>query len=97
MAENVWEPLNTLHTNLKSLKFKVVDNLWTRKFKITKINYIVLTILPNTYFLNLFRNYPIGVLYDLFISDDKEVDLPWKVIVHFDNFPEDQLIRCSCR
>ncbi|XP_050523919.1 autophagy protein 5 [Daktulosphaira vitifoliae] len=42
-------------------------------------------------------NYPIGVLYDLFIFNDRPVNLPWLITVHFDNFPEDQLIRCSCR
>ncbi|KAL4084801.1 hypothetical protein QTP88_027703 [Uroleucon formosanum] len=42
-------------------------------------------------------NNPIGVLYDLFTINDKQVDLPWKITVHFDNFPEDQLLRCSCR
>lgn len=51
----------------------------------------------NVYFFNLYRNYPIGVLYDLFTINDKPLDLPWQITVHFDNFPEDTLIRCSCR
>lgn len=49
------------------------------------------------YNFQLCRNNPIGVLYDFFTTSDNQVDLPWQITVHFDNFPEDQLIRCSCR
>lgn len=48
-------------------------------------------------FQYFYRNIPIGVLYDLYTIEDKQVDLPWQITIHFDNFPEDKLIRCSCR
>ena len=37
-------------------------------------------------------HYPIGVLFDLHGVQDK---LPWKITVHFKEFPEEILIRCS--
>jgi autophagy-related protein 5 len=42
-------------------------------------------------------NYPIGVLHDLYTNYDNKEASPWQIIVHFDHFPEDQLIRCPCR
>jgi len=57
---------------------------------------MLLTYANNIIFI-LCRNNPIGVLYDLFTIDDKQADLPWQITVHFDNFPEDQILRSSCR
>lgn len=37
---------------------------------------------------------PIGVLYDLLTSDSV---LPWSVTVHFQNFPESELLHCGSR
>eukprot|EP00800_Vazella_pourtalesii_P006413 TRINITY_DN1826_c0_g1_i1.p1 TRINITY_DN1826_c0_g1~~TRINITY_DN1826_c0_g1_i1.p1 ORF type:complete len:279 (+),score=67.80 TRINITY_DN1826_c0_g1_i1:98-934(+) len=36
-------------------------------------------------------HYPIGVLFDMYGDPDK---LPWKITVHFKEFPADILIRC---
>ncbi|ODM96953.1 Autophagy protein 5 [Orchesella cincta] len=38
-------------------------------------------------------NYPIGLWFDLFA----EGALPWTVTVHFDGYPEDKIMRCSCK
>ncbi|XP_014667213.1 PREDICTED: autophagy protein 5-like [Priapulus caudatus] len=40
-------------------------------------------------------HYPIGVLYDLYAADQDQ--LPWNVIVHFQKFPESELLRCGSR
>lgn len=37
-------------------------------------------------------HYPIGVLFDLYAFD---VVLPWSVVVHFQKFPDNELLRCS--
>jgi len=42
--------------------------------------------------LPLKLHYPIGVSFDLFAY---ETLLPWNLTVRFENFPEDELIRCS--
>jgi autophagy-related protein 5 len=39
-------------------------------------------------------NYPIGLNWDLYGS---ESTLPWNITVHFSNFPEEELVRCSSR
>ncbi|XP_015786427.1 autophagy protein 5 [Tetranychus urticae] len=39
-------------------------------------------------------HYPIGLSWDL-ICD--EASLPWNLIIHFDNFPDDELVRCNSR
>nr|ATX63057.1 autophagy protein 5 [Locusta migratoria] len=39
-------------------------------------------------------HYPIGVLYDLYAS---ESSLPWNITVHFDKFPETELLHCPGR
>lgn len=36
-------------------------------------------------------HYPVGLLYDFYGADSK---LPWNVTVHFQNFPESELIHC---
>ncbi|XP_074592916.1 autophagy protein 5 [Brevipalpus obovatus] len=38
---------------------------------------------------------PIGLSYDL--VNDGTTTLPWNLIVHFDNFPDDKLVRCNNR
>ncbi|KAH3738125.1 autophagy protein 5-like [Dreissena polymorpha] len=40
-------------------------------------------------------HYPVGVLYDLY--GNMGTGLPWKLTVHFQNFPEDELLRCTNR
>jgi len=37
-------------------------------------------------------HYPVGVLYDVFCN---EFELPWSLVVHFQGFPTDQLLRCA--
>lgn len=37
---------------------------------------------------------PCGLLFDLHCKLEK--DLPWTITVHFQNFPEKQLLRCPC-
>ncbi|RWS14969.1 autophagy protein 5-like protein [Dinothrombium tinctorium] len=39
-------------------------------------------------------HYPIGVLWDLFTN---ETTIPWNLTLHFENFPEDELIRFNNR
>ncbi|XP_046845360.1 autophagy protein 5-like isoform X1 [Xenia sp. Carnegie-2017] len=39
-------------------------------------------------------HYPIGVLFDLYGSHDA---LPWNITVHFEDFPEDELIHCESK
>lgn len=39
-------------------------------------------------------HYPVGVLFDL-LTDN--TPLPWKVKVHFKNFPEDELLHCKSK
>ncbi|KAG8236572.1 hypothetical protein J437_LFUL015758 [Ladona fulva] len=39
-------------------------------------------------------HYPIGLLFDLQGSD---ASLPWNVTVHFDKFPEREILHCPCR
>jgi len=39
-------------------------------------------------------HYPIGVLFDLYASND---GLPWNIIVHFKRFPETEVIRCKTK
>ncbi|KDR09853.1 autophagy protein 5 isoform X1 [Zootermopsis nevadensis] len=39
-------------------------------------------------------HYPIGVLFDMYASD---IQLPWNITVHFDKFPEEELLHCPCR
>ena len=53
-------------------------------------------------------HYPVGLLWDMF-GDDHErreeekqssscnLRLPWTITIHFQDFPEDELIRCSSR
>lgn len=40
------------------------------------------------------RHYPIGVLCDLHTP---EISLPWCVTIHFDKFPESELLHCPSR
>ncbi|XP_015925539.1 autophagy protein 5 isoform X2 [Parasteatoda tepidariorum] len=37
-------------------------------------------------------NYPVGLLFDFYGAD---AQLPWNVTVHFQGFPEDELIHCT--
>ncbi|XP_066586147.1 autophagy protein 5 [Prorops nasuta] len=37
-------------------------------------------------------HYPIGVLLDIYAND---IQLPWTIVVHFNNFPENALIHCN--
>ncbi|XP_060069234.1 autophagy protein 5-like [Ylistrum balloti] len=39
-------------------------------------------------------HYPIGLLFDLFACNDM---LPWCVTVHFQNFPEEDLLHCNSK
>ncbi|BES93744.1 autophagy [Nesidiocoris tenuis] len=39
-------------------------------------------------------HYPIGVLFDMYKED---VQLPWAVTVHFEKFPENELLHCKTR
>lgn len=39
-------------------------------------------------------HYPIGLLFDLYASD---AQLPWTVTVHFEKFPENQILHCPNR
>lgn len=39
-------------------------------------------------------HYPIGVLYDIYCPDNQ---LPWSITVHFEKFPENELLHCTCR
>ncbi|XP_066998655.2 autophagy protein 5 isoform X2 [Anabrus simplex] len=39
-------------------------------------------------------HYPIGVLFDMYAAD---IQLPWNITVHFDKFPEDELLHCPSR
>ena len=38
-----------------------------------------------------FRHYPVGVLYDLLADGE----LPWSIVVHFQNFPSEQVMKLS--
>nr|CAD7258621.1 unnamed protein product [Timema shepardi] len=40
-------------------------------------------------------HYPIGVLFDMYVTTD--LQLPWNITVHFDKFPEDELLHCTSR
>jgi len=40
------------------------------------------------------RNYPIGLWFDLHASNTV---LPWNITVHFENFPEKEIIHCSSK
>nr|CAD7429349.1 unnamed protein product [Timema monikensis] len=40
-------------------------------------------------------HYPIGVLFDMYVTTD--LQLPWNITVHFDKFPEDELLHCPSR
>lgn len=46
------------------------------------------------FFFIFVRHYPIGVLFDMYASD---IQLPWNITVHFDKFPEEELLHCPCR
>lgn len=39
-------------------------------------------------------HYPIGVIYDLYKTDEA---LPWQITLHFKDFPETDLIRCHSK
>ena len=39
-------------------------------------------------------HYPCGVLYDLYCNQNGS-DLPWRITVHFKNFPDQELLQCS--
>ncbi|RWS24996.1 autophagy protein 5-like protein [Leptotrombidium deliense] len=39
-------------------------------------------------------HYPIGLLWDIFNND---TSIPWNLTIHFENFPEDELIRFNNR
>uniref|UniRef100_A0A0A9Z9U2 Autophagy protein 5 n=1 Tax=Lygus hesperus TaxID=30085 RepID=A0A0A9Z9U2_LYGHE len=39
-------------------------------------------------------HYPIGVLFDLYKED---IQLPWSITVHFEKFPENELLHCKSR
>nr|CAD7576165.1 unnamed protein product [Timema californicum] len=41
------------------------------------------------------QHYPIGVLFDMYVTTD--LQLPWNITVHFDKFPEDELLHCPSR
>ena len=40
------------------------------------------------------RNYPIGVLYDVFCFNSP---LPWTLTIHFEDYPERELIHCPSK
>ena len=44
-----------------------------------------------------YRHYPIGLLFDLATAESHRFNekpaLPWKIKVHFQNFPHDKLIK----
>jgi len=40
-------------------------------------------------------NYPIGLCFDLHSSPD--LVLPWRITVHFDGYPDTQILRCSSK
>lgn len=40
-------------------------------------------------------HYPIGVLFDLYHSEDEE--LPWNLTIHFSKFPEDVLVKFATK
>lgn len=37
-------------------------------------------------------HFPIGVLLDIYGED---VQLPWNIVVHFDKFPENEIMHCT--
>ncbi|XP_041463575.1 autophagy protein 5-like [Lytechinus variegatus] len=39
-------------------------------------------------------HYPVGVLFDLHMHDKP---LPWRITVHFKNFPEDEILHCKSK
>ncbi|KAI5710991.1 hypothetical protein M8J76_014510 [Diaphorina citri] len=39
-------------------------------------------------------HYPIGLLYDLHVTDNQ---LPWNITVHFDKFPANEILHCPSR
>ncbi|XKL67435.1 hypothetical protein PGB90_002926 [Kerria lacca] len=39
-------------------------------------------------------HYPVGLLYDLYAYDTQ---LPWTVTVHFEKFPENEILHCNSR
>lgn len=46
------------------------------------------------YFDYVYRHYPVGLLYDLYAYDTQ---LPWTVTVHFEKFPENEILHCNSR
>ncbi len=42
----------------------------------------------------LYRHYPIGLLYDLFVTNS---ELPWQITVHFDKYPDNKLLKCPSK
>lgn len=40
-------------------------------------------------------HWPVGLLWDLIDPKVSEKSLPWNLTLHFSNFPEDKLVRCS--
>nr|SVE84446.1 EOG090X0BB3 [Daphnia pulex] len=39
-------------------------------------------------------HYPIGLLYDLFVSNS---ELPWQITVHFDKYPDNKILKCPSK
>lgn len=39
-------------------------------------------------------HYPIGVLYDMYSDEDST---PWNIVVHFQEFPDDELLHCPSK
>ena len=42
-------------------------------------------------------HHPIGLLYDLLSCNNPELTLPWRITVHFSQFPVDTLLPCQTR
>lgn len=42
------------------------------------------------------RHNPIGLLFDMYVTDSSS-PLPWNITVHFTDFPEQDLVRCNTR
>lgn len=41
-----------------------------------------------------FRHYPIGLLYDMFVTNS---ELPWQITVHFDKYPDNKILKCPSK
>ena len=57
------------------------------KYKIFKFNLFIS-------FFKYLRHYPIGLLYDLFVTNS---ELPWQITVHFDKYPDNKILKCPSK